>query len=119
MDLDYVLRDVVHDATGNIEDSIYNRLNASERMALTALANITDDVRVFVSFGEIMGILERRQLALPREELMIALKALQERDLITEMRIGQQLRYAFHMGLVRMWLLQNETLLRLSQESGA
>jgi hypothetical protein len=46
---------------------------------------------------------------------MQALKALEERDLVTEMRIGQQLRYSFRMGLVRLWLRQNEMLLRLSE----
>ena len=115
-DLDYVLRDVVRDATGNIENSIYDQLGREEKLALAALANVTDDVKIFVSLGEIATMLERRGLGLPRENLMQALRALEERDLVTEMRIGQQLRYAFRMGLVRMWLRQNEILLRLSQE---
>ena len=117
-DLDYVLRDVVHDASGNIEDSIYARLNEPERRILAALANVTDDVRVFVPLSDIAGTLDRRHLTMSHDGLTSALRSLQERDLVTEMRIGQQLRYAFRMGLVRMWLLQNEMLLRLSQESG-
>jgi len=117
-DLEFVLKDVVQDATGNIENSIYNYLGDAEKLALAALANVTDDVRVFVPLSDVAGILERRGFNLPRDELMQALKALEERDLITEMRIGQQLRYSFRMGLVRMWLKQNEMLLRLSEERG-
>ena len=117
-DLEFVLKDVLQDATGNIENSIYNYLGNAEKLALAALANVTDDVRVFVPLGDVAGALERRGLTLPREELMQALKALEERDLVTEMRIGQQLRYSFRMGLVRMWLRQNEMLLRLSEERG-
>ena len=114
-DLDYVLRDVIRDATGNIRNSIYNYLEEPEKLTLAALANTTDDVKVFVSLGEVASTLERRHLEMPREQLMQALKVLEERDLVTEMRIGQQLRYSFRMGLVRMWLVQNEILLRLSQ----
>lgn len=115
-DLDYVVKDVVQDATGNIENSIYNYLSRTERLALAALANATDDVRVFVSLADIIGVLEGRNLGMPRDEVMQALRSLVERDLVTEMRIGQQLRYSFRMGLVRMWLRQNEVLLRLGEE---
>ena len=117
-DLEFVLKDVLQDATGNIENSIYNYLGDAEKLALAALANVTDDVRVFVPLSDVAGVLERRGLTLPRDELMQALKALEERDLVAEMRIGQQLRYSFRMGLVRMWLRQNEMLLRLSEERG-
>jgi|GEM_PF-1221771 len=115
-DLDYVLREVVQDATGNIEGNIYHFLNGAERAALAALAAITDEVRVFVPLEDIAAMLERRHLSLPRSRLMRALQGLQERELVAERRIGQQLYYAFRMGLVRMWLRQNEILLRLSQE---
>jgi HEAT repeat protein/DNA-binding transcriptional ArsR family regulator len=114
-DLDYVIHDVVQDATGNIEKSIYDYLGEAEKLALAALANVTDDLRVFVPLSDVVGALERRGLALPRDAVMQALKALEERDLVTEMRIGQQLRYSFRMGLVRLWLRQNEMLLRLSE----
>jgi hypothetical protein len=115
-DLDLVVRDVLQDATGNIENSIYNYLGDGEKLVLAALANVTDDVRLFVPLHDIVSVLERRHLSVPREEIMQATNALIERDLITEMRIGQQLRYAFRMGLVRMWLRQNEMLLRLAEE---
>ena len=115
-DLDLVIQSVVQDATGNIENSIYNYLSREEKTVLAALASVTDDVRVFVPLGDIAGEMERRGLSMPREDVLQALKALRERDLVTEMRIGQQLRYSFRMGLVRMWLRQNEILLRLGQE---
>jgi len=115
-DLDYVIKNVVQDATGNIEHSIYDYLEHSEKLALAALANLTDEVRVFVPISDIAALLDRRHLGMSREEIANALKALEERDLVTEMRIGQQLRYAFRMGLVRTWLRQNAILLRLGQE---
>ncbi|NLG49405.1 MAG: hypothetical protein GX552_04760 [Chloroflexi bacterium] len=115
-DLDYVLREVVRDTTGNIEGNIYHFLNGAERAALAALAAITDEVRVFVPLEDIAAMLERRHLSLPKSQLMRALQGLQERELVAERRMGQQLYYAFRMGLVRMWLRQNEILLRLSQE---
>ena len=118
-DLDFVIHGVVQDATGNIENSIYNYLAHSEKAVLAAMAHVTDDVRVFVPLGDIAGMLERRQLSMPREQIMQALQALKERDLVTEMRIGQQLRFSFRMGLVRLWLRQNEILLRLGQEAVA
>ena len=96
--------------------SIYGHLDANEKPALAALANLTDDVRVYAPFGDLVALLERRHLAMPREQLMEALGSLGERDLINETRIGQQLCYSFRMELVRLWLLQNETLLRLAQE---
>jgi len=114
-DLNWAIRDAVRDATGNI-GSIYGHLDANEKPALAALANLTDDVRVYAPFGDLVALLERRHLAMPREQLMEALGSLGERDLINETRIGQQLCYSFRMELVRLWLLQNETLLRLAQE---
>ncbi len=115
-DLNWVIRDVVRDATGNIQNSIYNSQSASEKLALAALANLTDDVRLYAPFNDIASLLEKRHLAMPREELMAALENLEERDLISETRMGQQLCYSFRMELVRLWLRQNETLLRLAQE---
>ncbi|MBC7237988.1 MAG: hypothetical protein H5T69_19265, partial [Chloroflexi bacterium] len=115
-DVDAVIQDVVRDATGNIENSIYNDLSEAEKLVLAALAHVTDEVRVFVLLGDIANMLERRRLGMSREEILQALRALRERDLVTETRIGQQLRYSFRMGLVRMWLRENEMLLRLAQQ---
>ncbi len=116
MDLELVIQNVVHDATGNIKNSIYRLLGETEQLVLAALANATDDVRVWVTLGDIVSVLEQYGLSRPRDDLMEALVTLRERDLIAEMRIGQQLRYSFRMGLVRMWLRQNEILLRLMKE---
>ena len=115
VDLNWAIRDAVRDATGNI-GSIYGHLSDNEKPALAALANLTDDVRLYTPFGDIVGLLERRHLAIPRDQLMEALESLGERDLTNETRIGQQLCYSFRMELVRLWLRQNETLLRLAQE---
>ncbi|MCD6518482.1 MAG: HEAT repeat domain-containing protein [Anaerolineae bacterium] len=115
-DFEYVLNGVVDDATGNIENSVFRSLSRPEKLVLAALAHVTDDVRVFVSVGDVAAMLERRHVAMSRESIMEALRDLCERELVTEMRIGQQLRYSFRMGLMRMWLVQNEILLRLVQE---
>ena len=115
--LDFVIRGVLQDAAGNIENSIFNFLERSEKLVLATLAHVTDDVRVFVPMGDIVSLLGRRHLTMAREEIIQALQALKERDLVNEMRIGQQLRYSFKMGLTRTWLRQNEILLRMGQET--
>jgi hypothetical protein len=118
-DLQYVIRSVLQDAAGNIENSIFKYLGDEEKLVLATLAHVTDEIRVYVPLGDIVGLLERRRLSLPRESVVRALGTLQERDLVSEMRIGQQLRYSFTMGLTRMWLRQNEILLRLGQQLSA
>ena len=115
-DLEFVIGGVLRDAAGNIENSIYNYLGDSEKLVLAALAHVTDEVRVFVPLGDILNLLQRRHIEISREQVLQALLALQERDLVSEMRIGQQLRYSFKMGLTRRWLRQNEILLRIIQE---
>jgi len=118
-DLEFVIGGVLQDAAGNIENSIYNYLDDSEKLVLAALAYVTDEIRVFVPLGDILSLLQRRHIALDREQALQALMALKERDLVNEMRIGQQLRYSFKMGLTRRWLKQNEILLRIIQEREA
>jgi HEAT repeat protein len=115
-DVDAVVQEVVRDATGNIENSIYNDLTDDEKLVLAALAHVTDEVRVFVLPGDIANMLERRRLGMSRESILESLRTLGERDLVIETRIGQQLRYSFRMGLVRMWLRENEMLLRFAQQ---
>jgi len=116
VDVNLVLQETVRDTTGNIENSLYANLSEPEKRALSGLANVTDDIRFFVPLDSIHDILERKRLAMPRRELMQALEYLKERDLIQERRLGQQLQYSFKMGIVRMWLKQAETLLRISEE---
>ncbi|MFH1084459.1 MAG: HEAT repeat domain-containing protein [Chloroflexota bacterium] len=115
-DLDHVMRNVIQDATGNIEQGIYRHLPRHERYVIAAAASVADDVRVYVPLSDIVDVLDRHHLSIPREQVLDALRALRERDLITEMPLAQQLRYAFRMGLIRMWLKHNEMLLRLAQE---
>ena len=115
-DVNNALQDTIQDATGNIEDAIYRRLSPTEKDGLAGLAYVTDDVRLFVPLDSIYDILQRKHLGVSRQELLRALEQLRERDLIQERRLGQQLQYSFKMGLVRMWLRQNEVLLRLQEE---
>ena len=118
-DLEFVIGGVLQDAAGNIENSIYNYLDDSEKLVLATLAYVTDEIRVFVPLGDILGLLQRRHITIDREQALQALMALKERDLVSEMRIGQQLRYSFKMGLTRRWLKQNDILLRIIQEREA
>jgi len=116
VDVNLILLETVRDTTGNIENSLYANLSEPEKMALSGLADVTDDIRFFVPLDSIYDVLERKRLEMPRRELMQALEHLKERDLIQERRLGQQLQYSFKMGIVRMWLKQAETLLRISEE---
>ena len=116
VDVNLILLETVRDTTGNIENSLYANLSEPEKMALSGLADVTDDIRFFVPLDSIYDVLERKRLEMPRRELMQALEHLRERDLIQERRLGQQLQYSFKMGIVRMWLKQAETLLRISEE---
>jgi type I restriction enzyme M protein len=116
-DLDLVTRGVLQDATGNIEHGIYYHLSNTERRVIAAAASLIDDVRVLVALDDIAGRLEQYRLGMSGEAILEALRALRERDLMNEERMGQTLGYGFAMGLIRMWLNQNETLLRLAQEA--
>jgi hypothetical protein len=118
-DLDIVTRGVVQDATGNIEHGIFMQLSQAEKRVIAAAASITDNVRVYVPVEAILDRLLQYRLGMPREDTIEALRSLCERDLIMEMRMGRRLRYAFRMGLIRLWLNQNDMLLRLAQEAGA
>lgn len=116
VDVNMVLQETITDTTGNIENSLYANLSEPEKRALSGLANVTDDIRLFVPLDSIHAVLERKRLSMSRSELMQALEHLKERDLIQERRLGQHLQYSFKMGIVRMWLKQAETLVRLSEE---
>jgi HEAT repeat protein len=115
-DLDLVTWGVVQDATGNIEHGIYYHLSNAERRVIAAAASLTDDVHVLVALDDLAERLDQHRLGMPREAILEALRALVERDLMYEERMGQTLGYGFRMGLIRLWLNQNETLLRLAQE---
>lgn len=115
-DIDVVLQDVIQDNTGNLQKAVYAPLSKPEQRVLTALANVTDDYRIYVPPDMVEEVLDKYKLGIPKPELLDALRGLRERDLIVEKRIGQSLQYGFKMGLIRMWLRQNEVLLRLSQE---
>jgi HEAT repeat protein len=118
-DLDIVLQKIIEDATGNIWKSLYIYLSEPEKRALAALAEATSEQVIFVMPDKLSELLERHGLPLSKIELLDMLRQLRDRDLVIEERIGQRLAYGFKMGLVRMWLLDNEILLRLKEEKGA
>ena len=115
-DIDAVLQDVIQDNTGVLQNAVYAPLSKSEQKVLAALANVTDDYRIYVLPDMVARMLDKYNLGISGPELLHALRSLRERDLVVEKRIGQSLQYGFKMGLIRMWLRQNEVLLRLSQE---
>ena len=117
--LDIVLQKIIEDATGNIWKSLYIYLSASEKRALAALAEATSEQVIYVMPNKLSEILEKQGLPLSKTELLDALRQLRDRELVIEERIGQRLAHGFKMGLVRMWLRDNEILLRLKEEKGA
>jgi hypothetical protein len=116
-DLEVVLQDVVQDNTGQLRQAVYEILSKAEQKALAALSSVTDDYRILVPAELVLQVLEQHTLTLTTPDLLSALHSLSERDLVVEKRIGQSLQYGFKMGLIRMWLRQNEMLLRLSEEA--
>ncbi len=115
-DLDLVLSDVIQDNAAVLQNAVYAPLSEAEQKVLAALANVTDDYRILVPPDVVAKMLDKYKLSLAKEDLLGALRSLRERDLVDEQRVGQSLQYGFRMGLIRMWLRQNEVLLRLSQE---
>lgn len=115
-DVDVVLQDIIQDNAGVLQNSVYAPLSGTEQKVLAGLASVTDENRVYVLPDIIAQKLEEYKLNVPRRDLLDSLRALCERDLVVEQRSGQSLTYGFKMGLIRMWLRQNEVLLRLSQE---
>jgi HEAT repeat protein len=116
-DIDVVLQEVIQDNTGVLQNSVYAPLSKPEQRVLASLANVTDERRVFVLPDAVAEVLDKHQLQVAKRQLLDALRSLRERDLAVEKRIGQNLQYGFKMDLIRMWLRQNEMLLRLSQEA--
>ncbi len=116
-DIDQILQEIVQDNNGVLQKSVYSPLTGSERRVLAALASVTNDRTIYVPPETIAQALERHRLTLDRPTLMGALRMLQERELVDERRVGQILQYSFRMDLIRLWIGQNEMLLRLSQEA--
>jgi len=115
-DVQVVLQDVVQDSSGVLQSAMFAPLSRSEQIVLAGLANVTDENRVYVLPETVAQRLEQSKLSIPGKDLLEALRSLRERDLVVEQKSGQSLMYRFKMGLIRMWLCQNEVLLRLSQE---
>jgi HEAT repeat protein len=116
-DIDVVLQKVIQDDNAVLRSTIYDPLTPAERRVLAALASVTDDRRILVPAETVVQMLNRLELSIPGKDLLNALHALRERDLVIERRMGQTLQYGFKMDLIRMWLQQNDMLLRLSQEA--
>jgi type I restriction enzyme M protein len=115
-DLNLVLKEVIEDNAGVLQNAIYAPLSRAERTVLAALATITDDRTVLVPWEAVAEALYEHTLEVAKPSLFGALCSLSERDLVVEKRIGRGLQYGFRMDLIRMWLRQNNMLLRLSQE---
>ncbi len=116
-DIDVVLQEVIQDNTGVLQNSVYAPLRKPEQKVLAGLANVTDDRTILVPPAVVAQVLDKHGLDIPKSQLLDALRSLRERDLVVERRMGQSLQYGFKMDLIRMWLRQNEMLLRLSQEA--
>ncbi len=115
-DAQVVLQDIIQDSSGVLQSTIFAPLSMPEQMVLAALANVTDENRVYVLPEVVAQKLEQSKLNVSRKELLEALRSLRESDLVVEQKSGQSLMYGFRMGLIRMWVCQNDVLLRLSQE---
>lgn len=115
-DIDVVLQEIIQDNAGVLQNSVYAPLSGPERRVLAALANVTTEQRVYVPPGMVAEKLNDHKLSVGKQELLDALRSLRERELVVEQRAGQSLTYGFKMGLIRMWLCQNDVLLRLGQE---
>jgi HEAT repeat protein len=115
-DVQVVLQDIIQDSSGILQNAVFAPLSEPEKKVLAALANVTDENRIYVLPETVAQKLEQNKLSVSRKELLDALRSLRERDLVVEQRSGQSLLYGFNMGLIRMWLCQNDVLLRLSQE---
>jgi hypothetical protein len=115
-DINVVLQEIIQDNAGVLKNSVYEPLSKPEQKVLAALANVTDERRVYVPPEMVADKLNEYNLGVSKQELLNALHSLRERELVVEQRIGQSLTYGFKMGLIRMWICQNDVLLRLSQE---
>jgi len=116
-DIDLVLQEVIQDDNAVLRGTIYDPLTQPERRVLAGLASITDDRRILVPADSVGQILQRHDLSVSGQDLLRALHALCDRDLVVERRMGQTLQYGFKMDLIRLWLQQNDMLLRLGQEA--
>ena len=118
-DLEMILRKTIEDTSGNIRNSIWIYLSKDEQRALAALAEVTTEQIIYVLPDRLLEVLTKHELPVPKLALLDALRELCERDLVMETRIGQRLAYGFKMGLIRLWLCENEMLIRLKEEGSA
>jgi hypothetical protein len=116
-DIDVVLQEVIQDNTGVLQNAVYAPLTKPEQKVLAALASVTNDRTILVPPDKVAEALQKNGLDVDTTRLLEALRSLRERDLVNEQRVGQILQYGFKMDLIRMWLSQNDMLLRLSQEA--
>jgi HEAT repeat protein len=115
-DVNHALKETIEKYSSLIQYLYGKELSEEERRALAALAEVTDE-GYFVPLESIEHALSRYDLSMPKQDLMDALARLRDRDLIEEKTIRRQLQYSFRMGLVGVWLEQNNALLRLKEET--
>ncbi|MBI3943884.1 MAG: HEAT repeat domain-containing protein [Chloroflexi bacterium] len=118
IDLDDVkeaLNETIRETAGSLRYD-FDTITRQEKWALAALARETDYNKYFVGLIDIENTLSRFRLPLSRSELLDALSQLRDRDIVIERHEGQQLLYGIAMEILRIWLNQNEILMRLSEE---
>jgi len=112
-DVNQALEKVVEEIAGQIKWD-YELLSRDELVTMAALAFVSD-AWTSVPTRDIETTLRRHGFSVPN--LSNVLRELKEQDFIQEKKAGQEHEYRFCMELLRVWLEQNEMLLRLKEET--
>ncbi|MBC8492911.1 MAG: HEAT repeat domain-containing protein [Chloroflexi bacterium] len=113
-DVNEALAKVIEEDAGNLSWD-YGLLSREEQVILAALAFISDEW-TFVPTREIEATLRLHGFSAPN--VSNVLRELRDQDFIEERQVRQEYQYRFCMELLRVWLEQNEMLLRLKEEIG-
>jgi AAA+ ATPase superfamily predicted ATPase len=111
-DVNEALEKLVEEIPGQIKWD-YELLSRDEQVTMAALAFVSD-AWTSVPIRDIETILRRHGFSVPN--LPNVLRELKDQDFIQEEKAGQEHGYRFRMELLRVWLEQNEMLLRLKEE---
>ena len=113
-DVNEALEKLVEEIPGQIKWD-YELLSRDEQVTMAALAFVSD-AWTSVPTRDIETTLERHGFSVPN--LSNVLRELKGQDFIQEKKVGQKHEYRFRMELLRVWLEQNDMLLRLKKEIG-
>jgi len=111
-DVNQALEKVVEEIPGQVKWD-YELLSSDGQVTMAALAFASDEW-TSVPTRDIGATLERHGLSVPN--LPSILRQLKDQDFIQEKRVGQRHEYRFRMELLRVWLEQNEMLIRLKEK---